>query len=50
MKYFKNRREQHKMIVVGEQITKAFKIVGFTPDWKNKPRWRQREKTLRGNI
>lgn len=50
MKYFKNRREQHKELVEDEQWNKFIKKIDFDDGYKVRRRYRQLRKAMLGVI
>ena len=50
MKYFKNRREQHKELVEDEQWDKRIKKIDFDDGYKVRRRHRQLRKAILGVI
>lgn len=50
MKYYKNRREQHKELVEDEQWDKLLKLIDFDDGYKVRRRHRQLRKAILGVI
>jgi len=40
MKYYKNRRINHEILVIQEKETKIFDKIAFKEKYKHVPRWR----------